>query len=180
MDKEQKYYGDDRCRAGHGSVSSGDRLLVIDFNDQHHVIRREYGDRQLKVAPLLEWLPPADAKMSFAKAPSYKVVENFDRMLKHRGFEDRYYMFGKPSNFDCGAWLACRVLDWCMMYEPKEVVLVTAHYSTPDLIVTIGGMNIKATWVGFGTSQPIPTHCLDPTPMADQIAFTDRAEGTTQ
>jgi hypothetical protein len=154
------------------------RILAVDFNDQHHVIRREFGDRRLKVGPMLECLPKCDILMAFAKAPSDRVVDRFDHMLKYKGFEVREYLLGRPKWQDCMTMLACYVLAAVMATPPKEMIIVSSHPDVEHLTRALTAMGITSRVYGFGTNYPFPLHCLDPTPMYDQLELTDVAQAT--
>ncbi len=103
-------------------------LLIVDFNDQYHAIKRLWGNRSMNVKALLKLFPEADKLIAVAKAPNAEVVKRFDQMLKHYGF-DTSYLLGSPAWQTCTALMIQRILealnDDHFEVRIKKVIVVT-------------------------------------------------------
>lgn len=156
-------------------VQSSDRLLAVDFNDQYHAIHRLWGDRVLNVKALLNYVPWSDAKLAFAKAPSARLVANFDRMLKFNEF-DTHYLYGASKHQSCLSLFICRTLQVLSDYGLKEVILVSSDPGMVHLSELLFNLGYKPSVYGFGVRSPfheLPPIVLTPIPVGHHIGLSD-------
>jgi len=145
-------------------------MLVVDFNDQYHAIKRKWGDRSLNVRALRKRFPEADCLIGVAKAPDTATVQRFEQMLRHNGFNCSY-MFGAPSWQTCSLLLLERVIEIISFQEPFNwhVTLVSGSPDAEYLQCIINLLGSDCQVFGFSDLDwitQLPPSVLTPVPRS--------------
>lgn len=146
--------------------------LLVDFHDQYHAIRREWGDHKINVPALCRFFDEFDpVRISAAKAPDYQKVKPFDRVLQELDF-NRIYVFGASK------WVGCVIPISHAMgslfrgnFERLDVIssdpqlgLLVDHYGVEDQV---------KQWSFSPGFAKLPSSLLSPIPIVDEMDFHD-------
>jgi len=158
------------------------RLLLVDFNDQYHVVRRVWGDRKINVSALSQRFEDTDERMAFIKSPVLGKVKPFDRVLQDHNFS-RCCLYAAPKWANCTALIAAAMVNWLHCQADGVHVEIDVISSDPHLdVVASMAEHLDFTYARWSYDDndtdtlTIPSSLLTPIPVSNSLEL-DYAAG---